>query len=375
MTGTTEARSSSTSSAKARLAERLDALRASAGYQNYERARDFVLGLKSAEQDGAGEASAYWDEELDTLEYMLDASPLVVDRLREHTYTVTGLRAYDYRTGKDEPRRRFAEKLQALTKLGGEGLLVPEARELGGFGHEIDGELYNIDTLKYYEVLVGMERAGILGGFREADGRRLIWEIGAGWGGFPRAFKTLFPDTTYLIVDLPELFLFSATFLPTVFPDAKLMFYGEESWQPEAMLDADFVFVPHTALEKLEPPRLDLTLNMVSFQEMTSEQVAGYVRRAYELESPFLYSLNRERSHYNTELDSVSAIIDRYYWPRELPIMPVNYMKMLPEPKRDKKGNVKTAKLKATVRPPGDMEYRHIAATRRMIEHIPGPGA
>ena len=55
-----------------------------------------------------------------------------------------------------------------------------------------------------------------------APGRKLVWEIGAGWGGFAYQFKTLFPDVTYVIVDLPELFLFSATYLMTLFPEAKV---------------------------------------------------------------------------------------------------------------------------------------------------------
>jgi hypothetical protein len=346
------------------LRERLETLRQAPAYLNYERARDWVLDVKAEKSGGeTTSASAYWNEELDVLEYMLDASPLVIERLREHTYTVTGLRAYDYRTGKDEAGRRFANKLDVLRRMGGDELLVPEPPILGGFGHEIDGALYNIDTLKYYEVLIGMDRGGILGAFRDADGRKIVLEIGAGWGGFAYAFKTLFPDTTYVIVDLPELFLFSGTFLPTAFPDARLAFYGDEGWDPGAVASADFVFVPNTALSELQLPQLDLAVNMVSFQEMTEAQVDEYVRRAYELESPFLYSLNRDRSLYNVELESVSAIIDRYYWAHEIPILPVNYMKMLREPK---KGEGKM-KLKATAPPPGNLEYRHIAGNRRVL--------
>jgi hypothetical protein len=264
---------------------------------------------------------------------MLDASPLVIEKLRHHTYHVTGLRVYDYRTHRDKAREQFAQKLQALRALGPADLLVPEWRELGGFGFEIDGQLYNIDTLKFFEVLLALDKGAVLAEFRGNADRRLVWEIGAGWGGFPYQFKTLCPNVTYLITDLPELFLFSATYLMTAFPHAKVAFWGE---QPAETLfatwrDYDFIFTPNTALAELRPERMDLAINMVSFQEMTDEQVAGYVARAHALECPFLYSLNRDKGSYNRELESVGAILSRFYWPREIPMLPVAYTKMLGE--------------------------------------------
>jgi hypothetical protein len=86
---------------------------------------------------------------------------------------------------------------------------------------------------------------------------------------------------------------------------------------------------------------------MVSFQEMTQEQVTAYVRHAYEVGARFLYSLNKEKSTYNRELESVSAIIDRYYWPRKIDVLHVPYQKML-----DAK--------------PSTDDYKHIIGWRRV---------
>ena len=68
---------------------------------------------------------------------------------------------------------------------------------------------------------------------------------------------------------------------------------------------------------------------MVSFQEMTDAQVVAYVRHAHARNCPFLYSLNRDKSAYNPEIESVSQIISRFYWPREISVLPVPYQKML----------------------------------------------
>ena len=329
--------------------ERLDALRASPAFRNYERVQARVLEMQAQAAAGSGRPSAYWQEELANFEYMLDAGPLVVEKLRHHTYHITGLRVYDYRTDRGKAEEKFVEKLRALMALGHSDLLVPESRILGGFGFEVDGQLYNIDTLKFFEVLIALEKGAVLQEFRRSGERRLVWEIGAGWGGFPYQFKTLCPNVTYVITDFPELFLFSATYLMTAFPGARVAFWGETP--AEELLagwsEYDFIFVPNTALAQTTLPRLDLTVNMVSFQEMTGEQVAAYVAHSHALGCPFLYSLNRDKSAYNREIQSVSEIVSRYYWPHEVEVLAVPYQKML--------GDKRSA-----------VDYKHVIGWRRV---------
>ena len=52
-------------------------------------------------------------------------------------------------------------------------------------------------------------------------------ELGSGWGGFAYQFKKVCPDVTYVCVDLPPTMLFSGVYLTTLFPEAKVLFYGE----------------------------------------------------------------------------------------------------------------------------------------------------
>jgi hypothetical protein len=171
--------------------QRLEVLRGSAAYRNYQTVRRHVLEMRAQVAAAGYRPSEYWQEELSRLEYMLDASPLIVDTLRHHTFHVTGLRVYDYRSQKTRAKEQLAEKLRALQAVARPGLLVPEWRGLGGFGFEVDGELFNIDTLKFFEVLIALDRGAVLPEFQDNAERRLVWEIGAGWGGFPYQFKTL----------------------------------------------------------------------------------------------------------------------------------------------------------------------------------------
>ena len=349
------------------LRDRVEKLRDSQSYRNYERVRQHVLRMKDLDAERAGTLaapSAYWREELLNFEYVLDASPLVIDKLRQHTFHITGLRLYDYRSNKDTARQLMAEKLKALTKLGGAELLVPEAPDMGGFGFDINGALYNVDTLKFYEVLIALQQGAVLQELQGVQERRLVWEIGPGWGGFPYQLKKLCPNVTYVLMDFPELFLFSASYLMTMFPEARCAFYdgGSLDGLLQGWEELDFVFVSNTFLDDFKPARLDLAINMVSFQEMTSQQVEAYVSRAHELGAPYLYSLNRDKSPYNNELTSVSEIIGRHFWPHPIEVLPVSYTKMLD---KAKKAKILKAKLAGKAGKPGH-DYRHIVGWRRI---------
>jgi hypothetical protein len=356
------------------LQSRIGALSTGPAYRSYLSVRERVLEmLERGATRGTDRPSGYWREELAGFEYMLDASPLIVDKLRHHSYHLTGLKVYDYRTGKDEYERRLREKLDALLEVGDEQLFVPEPAELGGFGFPHGDGLFNLDTLKFFEAMIALDKGAVLTPLREGGERHVAWEIGAGWGGLAYTFKSLCPNSSYVIVDLPQVFLFSAVYLMTVMPDARFAFHGDG---PLASLvsENDFVFVPHWALDELDLPRLDLTLNMVSFQEMTTAQVETYVDAAWRLGSQYLYSLNRDRSHYNTELSSVGEIIERRFWPHEIPVLDMSYTELPGKTKRAKPPGT-AAKLKSagkkvkqkTARDPDGIrrDYRHIVGWRR----------
>lgn len=352
------------------LEARLEDLRKSAAFRNYETARQHVLQIldNAGRAESNADPSEYWSEELRNIDYMFDASPLVVERLRQHTYHITGIWSYNYRSHRDRQQAQHAAKLAALLEVGDRDLFVPESPLLGGFGFELELGLANIDTLKFFEVLIALDRAEVLRDFRCSECRQTVWEIGAGWGGLAYVFKTLFPDTTYVISDLPELFLYSATYLMTAFPEAKFTFHSgaespldEQDWN-----ESDFVFIPAHATQAVNPPRIDLALNMVSFQEMTTAQVEAYVRHAYSRKVPFLYSLNRERSGYNPDLRGVSAIMAERYWLHEIELLSVTYQELpdvISPINRKRKKEQQQGKI-ASSRP--ENRYRHLIGWRRI---------
>jgi putative sugar O-methyltransferase len=285
--------------------------------------------IDEVQQLEAHAPSEYWKVELAGLDYMLDASPLIIRKLREHCYHLTGLLAYDYREHHTHRRHSLANKLELLSQQESKGLLVPESPLLGGFGFTIDGGLYNLDTLKFYECLIALQKAGLLDDLTaEQNDRKIVIEIGGGWGGFAYQFKILFPEITYVIIDLPQAFLFSAVYLKTLFPAAKTFIHGDQpatSWIDDPKAN-DFIFLPHYLIENLKLDDIFLVINMVSFQEMTSAQVDNYVYKAAQLGCPNLYSLNRDRSPHNPQLNAVSDIISKYYSHSEIKVLDLSYV-------------------------------------------------
>jgi putative sugar O-methyltransferase len=366
------------------ILERIEALRGERPYQNYLKVREAVLAMCALPPErvpAVARPSEYWAEELSRFLYMFDASPLIIEQLRHHTHHLTGIQVYTYRTGADRKEgAKYLEKINALRALDERDLFVPEARDLGGFGHDVEGKLANIDTLKFYECMIAMDRGGALDALRETRERQVAVEIGTGWGGLAYSFKRLFPNTCYVLIDFPELFLFSATYLMTMFPDAKIAFITDKSSDIEgAWADYDFIFVPNTLQQELRPERLDLAINTVSFQEMTSAQVRAYVALVAGLGCPLFYSLNRGRSLFATELTDVHEILGECYALTPVPILSVPYGKMLEDedmrvekvrrPKNWRDADAKErAAMKARIRAEkADMRYAHMVGRRRAV--------
>ncbi len=299
---------------QASLEQRIEALRAGGSYRGYLAARAAVFAMLDHQPDEA-RPSAYWTEETAGFEYVFDASPLIIEKLRQHTYHITGLHDYEYRSHHNRSAEKFARRLADLRAVDISGVFVPESRALGGFGFSVGGALVNFDTLKFYEGLIVLDREGCLAPCRSGGARRTVVEIGSGWGGFAYQFKTLFPRTTYVLVDLPASLIFVATYLTALFPQARIKFVNGAPGSaviPDAS-SYDFIFVPHYAWRDLAVGTPDLAVNFASFQEMTTGQVDGYVAGLRRMNCPILYSMNRDHSPNNDELTTVRSIIKNYY--------------------------------------------------------------
>ena len=133
--------------------------------------------------------------------------------------------------------------------------------------------------------------------------RPVICEIGAGWGGFAAMFLAHVPQAQYVVVDLDSTLLFSGVYLPECFPTKKFGYFGSKDF----VGDEDVIFVSAHQFDSWVPNRIDLAVNLVSFQEMTDFQVRNYSEQLFKKKTLVAYSHNKQKSRNNSEITSVNS--------------------------------------------------------------------
>lgn len=344
------------------LKKTISTSRKSIHYRKYLISRREILNMINRTEN-RNLASKYWKEELAGFEYMFDASPLIINKLRHHTYHLTGLHDYNYRKHHNHSLVKFQKKFNYLKQKDKSNLFIGESQKLGGFGFRIDGYLINLDTLKFYEALIIMDHSGLLDTFRNGQSKTIL-EIGAGWGGFAYQFKSLFKDVNYIIVDLPGSLLFSATYLLTLFPSANYKFITNHNDLIKLSTNTyDFIFIPYYLWHDLKFTPPDLIVNMVSFQEMTSSQVEGYIKKSSSWGVKKIYSLNRDRSPNNTQLATVSSILKKYFHIKNIGLFKLQYLQLNYPTKFSQLINLAT-KLTRKKSNLGIYNYQHLLAEK-----------
>jgi len=122
------------------------------------------------------------------------------------------------------------------------------------FPVQLDGRLISQDLANTALEVRAIERA--------LAGRapRSILEVGAGYGRTAYALLSIFPEARYIIADIPPAIDISRWYLTSLFPAGRLEFLRPDE------------------VDDLGRGSVDLALSISSLQEMTPEQVDGYLR-------------------------------------------------------------------------------------------------
>jgi hypothetical protein len=286
---------------------------ASAAYESYRRAAAEILPMTSDVSDG--NRTSLERELLADLEELWRADPETVADLRRFGKTISGVRRSNYKGERAElVRQRLDRDRLKLLEHVDPALWVNEPEVLGGFGLRSDNVFYNEDTLRFFRIVSLLNDAGLLRGFRVRTPRATLWELGGGWGGFAHYFKTLFPDVTYLITAPPTLLLLSATYLMTLFPEARFRFF--QPADPAAFWrdwdSVDFAFAPDVEVDQLRPMNVTITVDIGMLERMDAARVGVYVQRAFDLDCRYLLSVCMDDEAQNAS--SVRTAIEARYW-------------------------------------------------------------
>jgi len=290
-----------------------------AAYAHYLEVREWLrlfpssasVALSHAERQASAQLSHLWD-----------AAPETIATLRQWCEPIAGVRPTDYvETSPDsELFTRLKRDVSFLRRLGGDELFVQESPLLGGFGFKRQHGLYNEDTIRYFKALTALQEGAVLDEFSSGTTRRLVWEIGGGWGGFAYQFKTVRPNVTYLITGIPETLLVSAVYLMAAFPDARFRLYrgctDHNVWADWQQID--FILAPESELRSLTPSRVDLVVDLMALRRMTVNRIDAHVQRAFDLGARYFYSLEPGQI-FPAEPPSAWRAIETFYWTHPIP--------------------------------------------------------
>lgn len=133
---------------------------------------------------------------------------------------------------------------------------------------------------------------------REAGAAPAVLEIGGGTGTLAVLLSLRLKPRLYTIVDLPEMMLHSSRTVRHMLPDMPIHFAHRMPAGPLKLPERGFFFVPHVDAHRLPSAAFDLALNIDSFQEMSRDQVWGYLDLVGRVGKPgaILATLNRRKT-------------------------------------------------------------------------------
>jgi hypothetical protein len=285
-------------------------------YAHYLKVRDWLRPISAS--NGMG-LTAVEQQMVARLGHLWDATPETIAALRQWCEPITGDRPADYAEGSSESFIRLKRDVPFLRRQDANDLFVQESPLLADWVQARARPLQRRHD-SVFKALTALNDAAVLDEFRGNTPRRLVWEIGGGWGGFAFQFKTICRNVTYLITGLPETLLVSAVYLMTAFPDARFRFHSA-STESDVWSDwesVDFILAPESAVPDLKPPRVDLVIDLMALRNMSDHRVVWHVQRAFDFGARYFYSIEPGPIFPATPSSAWRAI-ETLYWPHPIP--------------------------------------------------------
>tara|TARA_B110000238_G_scaffold154186_1_gene166586 strand:+ start:4838 stop:6166 length:1329 start_codon:yes stop_codon:yes gene_type:complete len=142
----------------------------------------------------------------------------------------------------------------------------------------------------------------------KTNNKNTIIDIGGGYGGLSRILKNIYLESTFVIIELPELCFLATFFLKKCFPNKKIGTLSDfsqlQSITKKDIVDYDFIILPQPMVEKFADETFDLCINTTSLGEMTNDMQSYYINHIERLSNDYFYSVNRAKERldkYNTK--------------------------------------------------------------------------
>lgn len=221
----------------------------------------------------------------------------------------------------EEPK--YVMRYYAAEALEGEDadLLIPEIDDSQRWMPKIGEHRYGVVALKSYDVLRGLRQASILSYLEAAEGRPIIWQIGAD-AVVARALKTRIANATILISCAPWEMVATVASLRQMMPDARMLVTDDAAAVAAAWADKDFILVPTAVVTGLAPPRLDLAIDALGLQLLDTDTAAALIDKAFSWGSLFFFSYALRGESGEWPLIDPLPLAEHNYWMHDMPVQP-----------------------------------------------------
>ena len=128
--------------------------------------------------------------------------------------------------------------------------------------------------------------------------RNIVLDIGVGFGGSTRIMSYYIPNTTHILLDLPETLFLTAYYLKYNFPNKKIALlediYPHLDNLEHFIEEYDFIIIPPFVLDYIKDKSIDLVINASSLAFMSKEYLNYYLKETKRVlkDGGYFYSLN-----------------------------------------------------------------------------------
>ena len=136
--------------------------------------------------------------------------------------------------------------------------------------------------------------------------RPIIADLGGGYGKLAYFTLRKKKDFCFIDFDLPEVLTLASFYLMKVFPDKKVLLYGEGEYNSESSSNFDLIFMPPWEIENVGENSIDLFINKNSLGEMTKDATIKNIHYICK-SSKYFFHMNHEkyRNHYDNNESSL----------------------------------------------------------------------
>tara|TARA_B100000029_G_scaffold516273_1_gene628309 strand:+ start:989 stop:2302 length:1314 start_codon:yes stop_codon:yes gene_type:complete len=127
--------------------------------------------------------------------------------------------------------------------------------------------------------------------------KNLFLDLGGGYGGLSRILKNIYKNSTFVIIELPEVCFLANYFLKQNFANKKIGTFKDfdktKKISAEDLKKYDFVILPQPFIKLFEDDIFNLVINTTSLGEMTNQMQNFYIEHIERITSDYFYSINR----------------------------------------------------------------------------------